>query len=165
MGETFRLNPAAIAAYPMYRGLTSIVGMEVLRTGATFDDELDTLEEHFDEHDFFYIHYKAADAAGEDGDFEGKVRALEELDRRLPRLTGLAPEVFMVAGDHATPAIMAAHSWHPVPLLLRSQWTRGEGAEAFSERAFRGGSLGTMPAMGVMGLALAHAGKLTKYGA
>ena len=165
MGETFRLNPASIAAYPMYRGLTSIAGMKTLDTGATFDDELETLENHFDHHDFFYIHYKAADAAGEDGDFQGKVQALEDLDKRIPRLLELNPEVLVVAGDHSTPAIMASHSWHHVPLSLRSQWTLGENIKGFSERAFSAGSLGTMPAVGVMALALAHAGKLAKFGA
>ena len=165
MGDIFRLNPASIAAYPMYRGLTSIAGMKTLDTGVTFDDELETLENHFWNHDFFYIHYKAADAAGEDGDFEGKVRALEELDKKIPRLLELDPEVLVIAGDHATPAIMASHSWHNVPLLVRSEWTLGENVERFSERAFAVGSLGTMPAVGVMALALAHAGKLAKFGA
>lgn len=165
MGDIFRLNPASIAAYPMYRGLTSIAGMKTLDTGVTFDDELETLENHFGNHDFFYIHYKAADAAGEDGDFEGKVRALEELDKKIPRLLELDPEVLVIAGDHATPAIMASHSWHNVPLLVRSEWTLGENVERFSERAFAVGSLGTMPAVGVMALALAHAGKLAKFGA
>lgn len=165
MGDAFHLNPASIAAYPMYRGLTSIAGMKTLDTGVTFDDELETLENNFENHDFFYIHYKAADAAGEDGDFEGKVRALEELDKKIPRLLELNPEVLVIAGDHATPAIMASHSWHNVPLLVRSEWTLGENVESFSERAFAVGSLGTMPAVGVMALALAHAGKLAKFGA
>ena len=164
MGEAYRLNPAAIAAYPMYRGLARVVGMKVISTGTTFDDELDSLAEHYQEHDFFYIHYKPADAAGEDGNFEAKVTALEELDARIPRLVDMAPDVLIVAGDHATPSIMAAHSWHPVPLLVRSGLTRGDGVAAFSERACAAGSLGTFPAMYLMLLALAHAGKLTRYG-
>ena len=164
MGEAYRLGPAAIAAYPMYRGLARVVGMKVISTGATFDDELDTLAEHYQEHDFFYIHYKPADAAGEDGNFEAKVTALEELDARIPRLVDMDPDVLIVAGDHATPSIMAAHSWHPVPLLIRSRLTRSDGVDAFSERACAAGSLGTFPAMHLMLLALAHAGKLDKYG-
>ena len=164
MGEAYRLSPAAIAAYPMYRGLAHVVGMRVIPTGATFDDELDTLAEHYQEHDFFYIHYKPADAAGEDGNFEAKVTALEELDARIPRLVDMAPDVLVVAGDHATPSIMAAHGWHQVPLLIRSRLTRGDGVDAFSERACAAGSLGTFPAMHLMLLALAHAGKLTRYG-
>ena len=165
MSETYKLYPAAIASYPMYRGISSILGMEVIPTGNSFSSEVDTLRTHYGDHDFFYIHYKAADAAGEDGDFEGKVRALEELDKKIPRLLELDPEVLVIAGDHATPAIMASHSWHNVPLLVRSEWTLGENVERFSERAFAVGSLGTMPAVGVMALALAHAGKLAKFGA
>ena len=164
MGEAYGMNPAAIAAYPMYRGLASIVGMKVIPTGKSFSDELDTLYQHYDKHDFFYVHYKPADAAGEDGDFKAKVKALEDLDTHIPRLRELNPDVFMIVGDHSTPAIMAAHSWHPVPFLLRSEWTRGEGVEAFSERSCAGGSLGTIPATQVMLLALAHAGKLAKFG-
>ena len=164
MGQAFGLNPGAIAAYPMYRGLASIAGMRVMPTGSTFTDEVYTLREHYHEHDFFFLHYKPADAAGEDGDFKGKVEALEALDRHIPDLLDLGPDVLIVAGDHSTPSIMAAHSWHPVPFLLRSKWTRGEGVDAFSERDCTAGSLGTFPASHVMTLATAHAGKLLKFG-
>ncbi len=164
MGETYNLRPGAIAAYPMYRGLAQVVGMKVLPTGSTFDDELDTLEQHYGEHDFFFLHYKPADAAGEDGNFEAKVARLEELDARIPKLLDLKPDVLVVAGDHATPAIMGSHSWHPVPLLVHSSLTRGEGAPEFSERGCAAGSLGRIPATSVMLLALAHAGKLVKFG-
>ena len=163
-GKSYSLNPGAIAAYPMYRGLAKLVGMNVIPTGRTFDDELDTLEENFDRHDFFFLHYKPADAAGEDGDFDAKVKCLEELDARIPRLRGLNPDVLVVAGDHATPAIMAGHSWHPVPLMVNSALTKGDGAPAFHERACSAGSLGTLPATELMMLAMAHAGKLVKYG-
>ena len=163
-GKRYSLNPAAVAAYPMYRGLAKVVGMRVIPTGMTFDDELDTLEEHFDEHDFFFLHYKPADAAGEDGDFSAKVRALEALDVRMERLMEMRPDVLVVAGDHSTPAILGAHSWHPVPLLVHSAWTEGEGIEEFTERACAIGSLRSLPATEVMLLAMAHAGKLLKYG-
>ena len=164
MGETYGLNPAAIAAYPMYRGLATIVGMAVLPTGRTFADEVDTLYQHYEDHDFFYIHYKPADAAGEDGNFEAKVKALEDLDAYIPRLREMEPDVLLVAGDHSTPSVMAAHSWHPVPFLLHSRWTLGEGVDSFSESSCAGGQLGRLPATQVMLLALAHAGKLAKFG-
>ena len=163
-GERYRLNPGAVAAYPMYRGLAKVVGMRVIPTGMTFDDELDTLEERFDEHDFFFLHYKPADSAGEDADFYGKVRALEALDAGIERLVKMQPDVLVVAGDHSTPAILGAHSWHPVPLLVQSAWTEGEGIEVFTERACAAGSLGSLPATEVMMLAMAHAEKLLKYG-
>ena len=163
-GESYSLNPGAVAAYPMYRGLAKLVGMKVIPTGRTFDDELDTLEQNFDNHDFFFLHYKPADAAGEDGDFDAKVARLEELDARIPRLRSLNPDVLVVAGDHATPAIMAGHSWHPVPVMINSALTIGDGAPAFHERACAEGSLGRLPATELMLLAMAHAGKLVKYG-
>ena len=164
MGEVYRLNPAGIAAYPMYRGLATVASMEIIPTGMSFSDEVETLRAHYDAHDFFFIHYKPADAAGEDGDFDAKVRALEALDPLIPQIRELNPDVFMVAGDHATPAIMAAHSWHPVPFMLHSPLTRGEGIASFDEKACGLGSIGRIPATNIMLLALSHSGKLTKFG-
>ena len=163
-GERYSLNPGAVAAYPMYRGLAKVAGMRVIPTGMTFDEELDTLEAHWDEHDFFFLHYKPADAAGEDGDFNAKVQTLEALDACISRLVDMQPDALVVAGDHSTPAILAAHSWHSVPLLVNSKWTQGDGIEAFSERACVSGSIGRIPATEVMMLAMAHAEKLLKYG-
>ena len=164
MNDRYLLTPAAIAAYPMYRGLASLLGMKVIPTGTTFEEEVETMREHWDEHDFFYIHYKPADTAGEDGDFDAKVRTLEELDRHIPALLDMKPDVFMVVGDHATPAIMASHSWHPVPILLHSKLTLGEGVECFSERVLGTGSLGRFQAEHIMLQAMSHADKLTKFG-
>ena len=164
MGESYRLNPVAIAAYPMYRGLARVVGMRVIQTGQTFEDELAALSEHYEDHDFFYLHYKPADAAGEDGDFEAKVKTLEDLDAYIPRILDLNPDVLVVAGDHSTPAVLAAHSWHPVPVLIHSRNTLGDGVEAFNERACARGSLGTFQAEYLMLQALSYADKLAKYG-
>jgi 2,3-bisphosphoglycerate-independent phosphoglycerate mutase len=164
MGEVYRLNTAGIAAYPMYRGLAEVAGMKVIPTGHTFGDEVETLRQNFNNHDFFFIHYKPADAAGEDGDFDGKVKCLEDLDPFIPQIRELEPDVFVVAGDHSTPAIMAAHSWHPVPFMLHSKLTRGEGVPGFNERTCAQGSVGSILATQVMLLAMSHAGKLNKYG-
>ena len=164
MGEVYRLNTAGIAAYPMYRGLAEVAGMKVIPTGHTFGDEVETLRQNFNNHDFFFIHYKPADAAGEDGDFDAKVKCLEDLDPFIPQIRELEPDVFVVAGDHSTPAIMAAHSWHPVPFMLHSKLTRGEGVPGFNERTCAQGSVGSILATQVMLLAMSHAGKLNKYG-
>ena len=164
MGEVYRLDPAAIAAYPMYRGLATVAGMNVIPTGHTFADEIDTLRANWDKHDFFFIHYKPADAAGEDGDFDAKVKCLEDLDPFIPQILELEPDVLMVAGDHATPAIMAAHSWHPVPFMLHSKLTNGQGVPTFDEKACALGAIGSIPATSVMVLGLSHAGKMTKFG-
>ena len=164
MGEVYHLDPAAIAAYPMYRGLATVAGMNVIPTGKTFADEVDTLRANWAKHDFFFIHYKPADAAGEDGDFDRKVECLEELDPFIPEILALDPDVLMVAGDHATPAIMAAHSWHPVPFMLHSKLTMGQGVPTFDEKACALGAIGNIPATSVMVLGLSHAGKMTKFG-
>ena len=163
-GEVYHLNPAAIAAYPMYRGLASVANMQIIPTGMTFGEEVDTLHANWEDHDFFFLHYKPADAAGEDGDFDAKVKCLEELDVHLPKILELEPDVLMVAGDHATPAIMASHSWHPVPFMLHSKLTLGEGVDGFNERACAQGSIGRIPAETIMLLALSHSGKLAKFG-
>jgi 2,3-bisphosphoglycerate-independent phosphoglycerate mutase len=125
---------------------------------------VDTLHQNYDAHDFFFIHYKPADAAGEDGNFDAKVKTLEDLDTVIPRLRELNPDVFMVAGDHSTPAVMASHSWHPVPFMLHSRLTKGDGVAGFNERDCRDGAIGRIPATNIMLLAMSHAGKLIKFG-
>jgi 2,3-bisphosphoglycerate-independent phosphoglycerate mutase len=166
IADVCKFRPAAIAAYPMYRGLAKLVGMQVLPTGAAFTDEMETLRANWDDHDFFFIHYKRADTAGEDGDFQAKIRALEEIDTYIDALHDLQAEVFMVAGDHSTPAVLAGHSWHPVPFLFHPrQHSRADQAEGFNERACLRGLLGTFPAKEALSLAMASAGRLTKYGA
>ncbi len=165
MSDVYGLNPAAIASYPMYRGLAKLVGMRVLPTGETIDDQIQTAREHWHSHDFFFLHYKYTDSAGEDGDYDAKVAAIERLDSALPALLDLDPDVLIVAGDHSTPTAMAAHSWHPVPVMIRSRHIIAGFAEAFTERECAKGMLGTMAATDIMPLALANAGKLDKFGA
>jgi 2,3-bisphosphoglycerate-independent phosphoglycerate mutase len=165
MSEVYKLKPAAIVTYPMYRGLAKLVGMEVVASGDSIEEEFVTLADHYTKHDFFFLHVKQADAAGEDGDFLRKVQVIEEVDAALPRLLDLQPEVIIVTGDHSTPALLKAHSWHPVPFLLYSQWCRPDDVAEFSESACAKGSLGRFPALEVMPLALANALKLTKFGA
>ncbi len=164
-GERYNLNPGAVAAYPMYRGIANLLGMRVIPTGHDFDAELDTLSERLDDHDFMFLHYKPADAAGEDGDFDAKVRTLEELDARIPRLLDFGADVVAVAGDHSTPSVLGAHSWHPVPLLINSPTTARLGSPGFNERDCASGYLGGIPATSLPLLLLAHAGKLDKFGA
>ena len=163
--ELYQLRAAAIAAYPMYRGLAKVVGMDVLKTGATFTDEIATLREHRDAYDFFFVHYKDTDKAGEDGDFDAKVAALERFDAALPGITALAPDVLIVTGDHATPSILAAHGWQPVPVLVRSAYSGADPVTAFTERACAAGTLGLMPAHHLMPIVMANALRLTKFGA
>jgi 2,3-bisphosphoglycerate-independent phosphoglycerate mutase len=164
-GDVFRMRAAAVAVYPMYRGLAKLVGMTVLPTGITLEDELETLRQHWEQFDFFFLHYKRADAAGEDGDFEAKRAALEAADAVIPVLLELGPDALIVAGDHSTPSTLASHSWHPVPFVLHSRWCRPDRTRDFNELACAEGSLGTFPATDVMPLAMAHARRLTKYGA
>jgi 2,3-bisphosphoglycerate-independent phosphoglycerate mutase len=165
MGEVYKLTPAAIASYPMYRGLAKLVGMKVLETGASIEDEFRTLEQNYGSYDFFFLHIKGADSAGEDGDFDRKVAVLEKIDSSLPRLVSMQPDVVVVTGDHSTPALLRAHSWHPVPVLLYSKWCRPDQVNEFSESACLAGGLGRFPATQIMTLAMANALKLKKFGA
>ena len=163
--EVFGLRAAAIAAYPMYRGLARFVGMDVLKTGATFPDEVKTLAAHRDAYDFFFLHYKDTDKAGEDGDFPGKVAALERLDADIPGIEALRPDVLVVTGDHASPAVLKGHSWHPVPVLLTGPYAAADAVDRFTERACVAGSLGTLASHHLMPLVMANALRLTKFGA
>jgi 2,3-bisphosphoglycerate-independent phosphoglycerate mutase len=163
--EVFRLRAAAIAAYPMYRGLARLVGMEVLKTGGTFADEVATLRQHWDGYDFFFLHYKDTDKAGEDGDFGAKVAALERLDAFIPEIEALRPDVLVITGDHASPAVLAGHGWQPVPVLISGRYCGADPVSTFSERACAAGSLGVIPAQHLMPLVMANALRLAKFGA
>jgi 2,3-bisphosphoglycerate-independent phosphoglycerate mutase len=166
VGDVFGLRAAVIATYPMYRGVAQLVGMHVLETGATMEEELDTLEAHWDDFDFFFVHVKPIDSAGEDGDFERKVALIEQADALVPRILDLGPDVLIVTGDHSTPSLLKYHGWHPVPVLLWSRCCRADEVRVFGERACMAGGLGPrIPAADLMGLALANAGWLAKFGA
>ena len=165
MKDRYGLNALAIATYPMYRGICRLVGMTVLSGVGSLEEEFKALADHFAEYDFFYMHVKQTDSCGEDGDFDGKVAVIEEVDRYLPRVRSLKPDVLVVTGDHSTPAKMAGHSWHPLPLILHSKYCLIDPVKKFDEVSCIGGVLGKMPSLDLMPLALAHARRLTKFGA
>ncbi|HIE11970.1 MAG TPA: 2,3-bisphosphoglycerate-independent phosphoglycerate mutase [Desulfotomaculum sp.] len=165
--DRFKLRAGAIALYPMYRGLASLVGMEVLPvSGNTIAAEADALKEHWGEYDFFFFHVKATDSRGEDGDWKGKSGVIEEFDRFLPALLELKPDAIAITGDHSTPAVSKGHSWHPVPFLLHSPWVRFDGnVSGFDEYVCAKGALGHFPLHYTMSLLLANAGRLSKFSA
>jgi len=165
MGELYGLRCGAIATYPMYRGIAKLAGMDVLPTGDTIAAEVDTLRAHWAAYDFFFFHVKKTDSAGEDGDFARKAHVIEELDRHLPDILSLEPDVVVVTGDHSTPALWRAHSWHELPVLLWSRYCRPDEVTRFGERPCMAGGLGHIYHVDLIPLALAHAGRLAKFGA
>jgi len=165
MEERYGLHSLAIATYPMYRGISRLVGMKVLSEVSNLKEEFQALTDHFAEYDFFYLHVKQTDSRGEDGNFDAKVEVIEEVDRFLPQVLALKPEVLVVTGDHATPAKLAGHSWHPLPLILHSKYCLIDTVKKFDEVSCIGGALGRIPSVDLMPLALANARRLTKFGA
>ena len=163
--EVYGVRSAAIAVYPMYRGLAQLVGMEIVGEPSTLEEEIDVLEKAWADYDFFFVHFKYTDSRGEDGDFDAKVKMIEQFDKIIPRVDALKPTVLLVTGDHSTPAKLASHSWHSVPTLLLADDSRGDTCEAFGETEALKGALGHFPAVELMPLALAHAGRLGKFGA
>jgi len=163
--EVYGLRAAAIAVYPMYKGLAQLVGMDIVGEPSTLDEEIDVLESAWNDYDFFFVHFKYTDSRGEDGDFDAKVKATEDFDKIIPRVEKLNPTVLVVTGDHSTPAKLASHSWHPVPTLLAADCCRTDPCERFSEIECLRGALGQFEAVYIMSLAMAHAGRLEKFGA
>ncbi len=163
--EVYGLRAAAIAVYPMYRGLASLVGMDIVGTATTLQEQVQVLKEKWNDYDFFFLHYKYTDSTGEDGNFDEKVKRTEELDSCLPAITALNPEVLIVTGDHSTPAYLKSHSWHPVPTLLVSDCCRPDPHTTFGETTAITGGLGQFEAQYLMLLALSNAGRMGKYGA
>jgi 2,3-bisphosphoglycerate-independent phosphoglycerate mutase len=162
--DTYDLDAAAIASYPMYKGLARLAGMQLLEEGEGIPGEFETLKANWDDHDFFFIHIKPTDAAGEDGDFNRKASVIEEVDAQIPGLLDLAPDALAITGDHATPAKLKSHSWHGVPILLASPYTLPT-ADRFGERPCAGGTLGVFPSEEIMGYLMGHALKLNRFGA
>ena len=165
MREVYGLNAAAIAIYPMYRGLARLVGMTILPPGGNLDNQIAVMGGHWNEFDFFFLHFKYTDSTGEDGDFDAKVRRIEELDAHVPPIVALRPDVLLVTGDHSTPSALRSHSWHPVPVLLAAATCRPDKVAQFGERDCLGGGLGQVEARYLLPLALAHARRLEKFGA
>ena len=163
--DRFKLNARVVAKYPMYRGVARLVGMESASVPQSDEETVRTLADGFNDFDFHFAHFKAIDSRGEDGDFEAKAKAIESVDALIPQVEALNPDVIVVTGDHSTPAALAAHSWHAVPIMIVSKWTRPSPDATFGERACMRGELGVFPGMSIMSLALAHAQRLTKYGA
>ena len=163
--EVYGLRAGAIAVYPMYKGLARLVGMSIVGNAKNINDQMDVLDEHWDDFDFFFIHYKYTDSTGEDGDFDAKVQRIEEFDASVPRVVAQKPDVLIVTGDHSTPSFLRSHSWHPVPTLLVSDRCRPDACRKFGELETVQGGLGQFEAKYLMVLALANAGRLGKYGA
>ncbi len=163
--EVYGLRAAAIAIYPMYKGLARLVGMSVVGTPNSLEEQIDLLAQQWREYDFFFVHFKYTDSTGEDGNFDEKVKQIELLDAIVPQVTSLNPEVLVVTGDHSTPSALRSHSWHPVPTLLVSDCCRTDSCKHFGETEAIHGGLGQFEAKYLMTLAMANAGRLNKYGA
>jgi 2,3-bisphosphoglycerate-independent phosphoglycerate mutase len=163
--ELYGLRSAAIAVYPMYKGLARLVGMDILDAGDTLESQVARLKAAWTDYDFFFLHYKYTDSTGEDGNFNEKVKKIEALDAAIPGIRALKPDVFIVTGDHSTPSKMKSHSFHPVPTLLAADLARPDEVTEFGERACLRGGLGQFQAMHLMLLAMGHAGRFGKYGA
>jgi 2,3-bisphosphoglycerate-independent phosphoglycerate mutase len=163
--ELHGIRALGIANYPMYRAVAQLVGMEVPDVGDSFSDKVDLLERSWGRSDYFFLHYKHTDSAGEDGDFRGKVKYIEEVEAQIPRIRALQPDVLAVTGDHSTPALLKSHSWHPCPVLLNSRWERHDDVQSFGERACIHGGLGIFNAVQLMPMMLANALRLKKFGA
>jgi len=163
--EKTGMKALSLANYPMYKGITRILGMDTPDVGESFQDLVNYLKEHYNEYEFIYLHYKYTDKAGEDGDFLRKVKYIEELDQFIPQILAFKPDVLVVTGDHSTPSLLKSHSWHPNPTLLFSKYAGQDNLPRLTERNCRLGSLGIIYAYHLLPLAMASALKLKKWGA
>lgn len=163
--EIYKLKALSIATYPMYLGLTKLIGMDVKYGLKTIEDEIEFFKDKYNEYDYFYIHIKKVDSYGEDGNLEKRVEEIEHVDKVVPKIMELSPSVFAVTGDHSTPSTFKAHSWHPVPVMIVSKWTRISNISAFNESECAKGDIGRIPALYLTSLLLAHSQRLDKFGA
>ncbi len=163
--ERYQVKPAAVAGYPMYKGISRLLGIEIFSEAKEAEQICKDVVRALQDHTFVFGHYKYTDKTGEDGDLDEKVKVIEDMDKALPDLIGADPDVLIITGDHSTPPSLESHSWHPVPVLMKAPYLRGDSGDQFDEVSCRNGELGTFYARELMPLALAHSGKLQKYGA
>jgi len=163
--EIYGLRSLAIATYPMYLGISKLVGMDTIKPEGGIEQEVKALKDNFEKYDFFYLHIKKTDSNGEDGNFDGKCKVIEEFDNNLPAILSLNPDVLVITGDHSTPALIKGHSWHPVPILLKSRYVFGKTSNAFTERECLKGELGIIHSTDIIPLMLANGMRLRKFGA
>jgi 2,3-bisphosphoglycerate-independent phosphoglycerate mutase len=164
--DIYKLHAAAIAVYPMYKGLASLAGMTLIQGLHHLDEQVEALRANWNSYDFFFFHFKYTDSRGEDGNFEAKAAEIEKVDAVIPRILELVPDVLIVTGDHSTPAVWKAHSWHPVPTLLYAPGlTRRNDVTGFGETECLKGALGQFQATDLMPLALSYAKRMNKFGA
>ncbi len=163
--ERYGVKPLAIAIYPMYKGIARLFGFDTPEVSGDFQDEVKLLRDKWFDYDFFFLHYKDTDKAGEDGDFKKKVDRIEYLDQFIPQILALNPDVLVITGDHSTPTLLHSHSWHPSPVLLYSKYAGSSTGLRFTERECAHGYLGQFPARALMSLMLANALRLGKFGA
>lgn len=163
--EKYGLKSCSIAVYPMYLGITKLLGMDTIAVEGDIREEIEVLKQVYKDYDFVFVHIKKIDSFGEDGNFEGKVKKIEEFDSFLPQIIELNPDVLIITGDHSTPCLLKTHSWHPVPILIKSPYVLGGTSNAFTERECLKGELGIIPATAIMPLVLANSLRLKKFGA
>jgi 2,3-bisphosphoglycerate-independent phosphoglycerate mutase len=163
--EIYGIRCGCVATHPMYKGVALLVGMELLGDAHQLSEQIAVLQQYWNDYDFFFVHVKYTDKAGEDGDFVRKAAVLSEVDALLPDLRALNPDVLVVTGDHSTPALMKSHSWHPVPVVLWSRYCGQDRVEEFTEAACARGALGRFRAVDLMPQIMANAGRLEKFGA
>jgi 2,3-bisphosphoglycerate-independent phosphoglycerate mutase len=162
--ERYGMGALAITTYPMYRGIAKLLGMKVEKEPKDYQEMVTILREHYERYQFFFVHVKETDVAGEDGNFPEKVKAIEMVDRIVSEIRALEPKVLVITGDHSTPCALKGHSWHPVPLLIAGDTGESDGIAFFEKNCVRG-SIGTIPAKELITLAMAYGSKLDKFGA
>ena len=159
------LRPVALAVYPDYKGVARLVGMEVIDGLTDLAAQGQALAAAWPHHDYFFMHHKYTDSAGEDGDFDAKVAEIEKVDAFLPELLAGGPDVTIVTGDHSTPSSARSHTAHPVPFLIHAAGARPDTVRAFGERVCAHGAWGVVPGRALLAIALGYAGKVARYGA
>jgi len=162
--DRYKLKPACLAVYPMYKGLAQLVGMKKIEA-QTIQQQFELYLNEYDNFDFFFIHYKYTDKSGEDGDFDAKMKAIEYFDAALPIFLRKKPDVLAITGDHSTPVAAKGHSWHPQPVMLHSALSGSDKLERFTETGANLGSLGIFKSKYLIRLMQANARMFDKFGA
>jgi len=171
MKDRFGFGAACIAGASLYKGVAKYLGMVVVPVeGATgiadtnLNNKAEATLHALEKHDFVFLHVKATDSMGHDGDFEGKKYMISRIDKELVARIKDVDAYITVTADHSTPVSIKRHSSDPVPIVIKGEGVRKDGITKFDEVSAASGGLGRIRGVDLMPILSDFMGFYTMFG-
>jgi len=160
INELHSMNFSCIVDMPVELGISEVLKMKAFDAGGLtdYEEKARVAVKAMDTQNAIYVHLKGPDEFGHDGDAEGKMKNIEEIDRRffgtILDNINTSKVVIVISADHSTPCINKGHSDDPVPLLVSGDFIKDDGTVRFTENEAKKGSLGLIEGAQVLKTAL-----------